>query len=87
MTLFHGPSTVTLTREAWNFSSNKSHLGAKSSHFQAKIRSRTRLDFTVALIKDTECRDRIYHIQYYEFVIDSWYCFEGSFRLVAATPT
>ena len=36
-------------------SSNRSHLGAKSSHFQAKIRSLTRLDFTVALIKDTEC--------------------------------
>ena len=38
-----------------NVSSNRSHLGAKSSHFQAKIGSLTRLDFTVALIKDTEC--------------------------------
>ena len=36
-------------------SSNRSHLGAKSSHFQAKIRSHTRLYFTVALIKNTEC--------------------------------
>ena len=34
---------------------NRSHLGAKSSLFQAKIRSHTRLYFTVALIKNTEC--------------------------------
>ena len=38
-----------------NDSSNRSHLGAKSSLFQAKIRSHTRLYFTVALIKNTEC--------------------------------
>ena len=39
-------------------SSNRSHFGvaAKSSHFQAKIRSHTRLYFTVALIKNTECK-------------------------------
>ena len=36
-------------------SSNRSYLGAKSSHFQAKIRSHTRLYFKVALIKNTEC--------------------------------
>ena len=38
-----------------NYSSIRSHLGAKSSLFQAKIRSRTSLYFTVALIKNTEC--------------------------------
>ena len=38
-----------------NDSSNRSNLGAKSSLFQAKIRSHTRLYFTVALIKNTEC--------------------------------
>ena len=36
-------------------SSNRSHLGAKSSHFQAKFKSHTSLVFTVALIKNTEC--------------------------------
>ena len=40
-----------------NDSSNRSHLGAKSRKFQAKIRSHTRLYFTVALIKNTECTD------------------------------
>ena len=38
-----------------NVSSNRSHLGAKSSHFQAKIKSHTSYVSTVALIKDTEC--------------------------------
>ena len=38
-----------------NVSSNRSHLGAKSSHFQAKFKSHTSLVFTVALIKNTEC--------------------------------
>ena len=38
-------------------SSNRSHLGAKSSHFQAKIKSHTSLVFTVALIKNTECTE------------------------------
>ena len=37
-------------------SSNRSHLGAKSSLFQAKIWIHTRLYFMVALIKNTECR-------------------------------
>ena len=36
-------------------SSNRSNLEAKSSDFQAKIRSHTRLYFTVSLIKNTEC--------------------------------
>ena len=40
-----------------NDSSNRSHLGVKSSLFQAKLRSHTRLYFTVALIKNTECNE------------------------------
>ena len=41
-----------------NNSSNRSHLGAKSSNFQAKIRSHTSYVFMVTLIKNTECTGR-----------------------------